>query len=188
MSIPQATPPADRSELLWSQDEYICRLFATSATFQAKVGAADAGEALDHIIDWADVGDDYDSARILVRMDGGVTRSKESQGCWVASGSIPVMIECKQDEFTETNANYRTSKAEFRKFFSKVLKEVETQLDSRAAILGFNPIDIKTYSLTSGPWLQPASEVEQYDESDSATPENRKNKVVWWVEFTFELF
>lgn len=188
MSIPQVTPPADSAELLWAQDEYICRLFAMSARFQTEVGAANETEAMDHIIDWADVGDDFTGARILVRMDGGLTRRQESMGCWKTTGSIPVYIEWREAEFPETNAEYRSSKARFRAFFSKVLSEVEAELNQRRQILGFNPIALIQYSLTAGPWLMPATETTRYDNSDEDTPTAVKNLVHWWVELSFEIY
>lgn len=188
MPIPQATPPADNDELLWAQDEYLARLFATSPRFQTEVGAVDTEAALAHVIDWADIGDDFEDARILVRMDGGMTRQKTGLGCWKTTGNIPVFIERKQDEFVESNDNYRTSKAEFRAFYSKVLRELETKLDERVAILGFNPIEIASYSIVTGPWMIPASETPRYDEEDVGTPTALKGKVHWWVEIGFDIY
>lgn len=188
MPIPQLTPPVDHDELLWAQDEYLCRVFSASPRFQQEVGATDATQAMDHVIDWADTGDHFDDARILVRMDGGFSRTKTAMACWKTRGSIPVFIERRQDEFIESNTNYRTSKAQFRAFYSKVLKEVEEQLDKREQILGFNSIDIASYSIVTGPWMIPASEQMGYDESDPSTPDEKKSKVHWWIEISFEIY
>lgn len=178
MPLPQETPPASNSSLLLCQDEAIARMFADCSAFQTEVGEATTADALHHVVDWNYLEADdtlFDNARVLIEL-GDISRSLS--GAWSTQGSVLASIERKQAVFTETNDNYRTSKAEFMRFVSDVMYEMEAK--SKAAseqILGFNPLRFNSYQVVDGPCLVPASEVAQ---SDTET-----QKVIWWIEIAF---
>lgn len=178
MPLPQETPPVSTSSLLLCQDEAIARMFADCDAFKTEVGAATTADALHHVVDWNYLEADdtlFENARVLVEL-GDINRTLS--GAWFTQGSVLASIERKQAVFDETNDNYRTSKAEFMRFVSDVMYELEAK--SKAAseqILGFNPLRFNSYNVVDGPCLVPASEVAN---TRDGTP-----KVIWWIEIAF---
>lgn len=187
MAIPQVTPPADGRSLLWAQDENLARMFAASIAFQEEVGTDGNAEPIldtlnNHIFDWKAVVDaNFESCRVLTEL-GNITRTLG--GAWSTTGEMPLMIERWQPIFEETNEGYRTSKAEFMRFVSTVLSEVEKRsMEVSETILGFSPMRCNAYSLVAGPHLVPASET---DYGDVQVAEADR-KVLWWIEFSFQV-
>lgn len=183
--LPQLTPPADSTELLWSQDESLARMFAASSKFQAEVGTNDVAETLNnHVIDWAAVDPEdteFEKARVLIEY---ASANRKLSGTWTSSGGLAVCIERKQPFHQDNSAGYRASKNNFMRFVSSVLTEIEIRSkEASETILGFNPRRFNSYDLLGGPQCVPTSEVFH-------TPEQIENEQlfnIWYIQLSFTI-
>ena len=183
MTLPQLEPPADSSELLWSHDEALARMFAASARFQKEVGTdGDIAQTLNkHVIDWAAVDPEnsvFEKARVLIEYGAA---NRRLDGHWTSSGVLMACIEYKLPLHEDNSAGYRTAKNQFMRFVSAVLTEIEDRSKNASeTILGFNPRRFNSYDIIEPPDCIPASEVCQVDQDTD--PLN-----VWYLTLSFAI-
>lgn len=165
------------------------RLVASSATFQAAAGVANATLALPFTTH-NPTSDDFDLVRAIVRMENGVTRMNSGLGNWKSTGSVYLCLERWMTAIDSSDQSaFDTATIAFGDWCSTVILEMEALLDSRAAILGQNPIAIASITTDGEAYLKPAESTPNYDDAtDTDTASYKRGGQIWFMNFTLELY
>jgi len=164
---------------VFKQPEELRMLVASSASFQARVGAVDQTSAMESVHTYAALTDFDQVAPMAVISGHEMGRANAGVGSWHTSGSLRLMFELNYDLPT-TAQLYENQKVQFLNEIATFMQEMEAnERTDNALNPGETFLNVTRYTLTQEPWMEAVAE--QALPAVNATPE-----VIWSCQFAVE--